>query len=70
MSKHYVSPKAICPFYKHEHPQMIYCDGVTEDSVTHEAFASKTSAMEYKNRYCRADYRLCSIYQMLKEIYT
>ena len=66
--KHYTSVKAICPYYRHEGSQVIYCDGVVYGSVTHLAFASKTDALAYKEKYCRADYPLCNIYKMLKEI--
>lgn len=66
--KHYTSAKALCPFYRHEGSQVIYCDGVVEASVIHLAFASKTDALAYKERYCRADYPLCNICRMLKEI--
>lgn len=69
MSKHYISPKAICPYYRHEDPQMIYCEGVVEGAVTHEAFADKTNALRYKTQYCRDAFKKCVLYRMLKEIY-
>lgn len=68
MSKHYISPKALCPFYRHEHPQMVYCDGVTEDSVTHEAFVTKAAAVAFKNAFCRNKYTECPIYEMLRRL--
>ena len=63
--KHMISNKAICPCYKHEDSQVIYCDGVQDGSVIHLAFASKTDAKEYKAKYCRNDYKSCEICRML-----
>lgn len=41
--KHMINKNTVCPWYLHEDSQMIYCDGVEEGSVTHLAFANKTS---------------------------
>lgn len=70
MGKHMISKKAICPFYKHETSQVIYCDGVQEGSVLHLAFASKTDAKEYKDSFCHtACWQGCMIAQMLEDGY-
>ena len=68
MGKHMISFRATCPFYRHEDSQVIYCDGVQDGSVIHLAFASKTDAINYKERYCRSSYDHCRIYSMLDEI--
>lgn len=65
--KHMICSKAICPHYKHEDSQVIYCDGLTEESVVHLAFASKTEALDYKKQFCRDDYSSCGICQMLED---
>ncbi len=65
--KHYVSNKARCPYYKHEDTQMIYCDGVVDGAVTHEAFADKNNAVLYKKTFCRDAFHECAIYRMLRE---
>ena len=66
--KHMISARSVCPHYKHEDSQMIYCDGVQDGSVVHLAFASKTDAVGYKVSHCRCkDYKQCKIYQMLEE---
>lgn len=68
MSKHMVSRLAICPYYRHEDPQVIYCDGVREGSVIHLAFADRSCAKCYKQTYCRKRFQECEIYQMLDKI--
>lgn len=68
MSKHMVHKDAICPFYRHEDSQVIYCDGVVPDSVIHLAFANKSDAKEYKLMYCRKRYNKCPISNLLEEI--
>ena len=69
MGKHHVRRSAVCPFYKHEHPQVIYCDGIVPDSVIHLAFANKTDAVEYKIGFCCDCYQKCPIYKLLEEVY-
>ena len=66
MSKHMVNKRAVCPYYRHEDSQVIYCDGVVEDSVLHLAFANRTRSKAYKETCCRMDYRQCRIYRMLE----
>lgn len=68
MPKHYVYKRTMCPYYKHENPSVIYCDGVVDDSVTHLAFASRSVAMGYKTAFCRDRYEKCHIYRMLEGI--
>ena len=68
MGKHMVHKDAICPFYRHEDSQVIYCDGIAKDSVIHLAFANKSDAKEYKLRYCRNCYRNCLISKLLEEV--
>lgn len=63
--KHYISSKAICPFYRHENRNVIYCEGVKEGSVTHIAFANPYDCLSYKKQYCRCDHTHCLISKML-----
>lgn len=53
MAKHYTSNKAICPFYKHESRQVIYCEGIKEGTVIHLAFANPSDCLTHKKQYCR-----------------
>lgn len=62
--KHYENPNAVCPFYMHESASMVYCEGVTDLSVTHEAFPDRASAREYKKWFCHGKhYKECLHYQ-------
>ena len=65
MAKHYTSSKAVCPFYKHESRQVIYCEGVREGSVLHLAFANPSDSLDYKKEYCRCNHTECDISKML-----
>lgn len=59
--------KVLCPHYKHEDSQVIYCEGVQDGITTHLAFASKTVALDYKKAYCRKDYKNCEVCRMLEK---
>jgi hypothetical protein len=63
--KRYTSLKAVCPFYKHENRQVIFCEGIGEDSVIHLAFANPSDCLSHKKRYCRCSHTECSISKML-----
>ena len=65
MSKHYTSRKAICPFYKHESRQVIYCEGVKEGTVLHLAFANPSDSLSHKKEYCRCNHTQCPISELL-----
>jgi hypothetical protein len=66
MSKYHESIKAICPVYKHESSSMIYCEGPGDTSTIHLAFSTRSSAYEYKVKYCRDCYQRCDIFKMLE----
>ena len=66
--KHTISAKAVCPYYKHEDLQMIYCIGPQDRSTIHLAFANRTDAIIYKERYCRSSCDRCGINRMLRTI--
>lgn len=63
--KHYPSMKAMCPFYKHENRQVIYCEGVKEGTVLHLAFANPSECLLYKKQYCQSNYTQCQISGLL-----
>ena len=67
--KHNMSKFALCPFYKHEDSQVIYCEGVQDNSVLHIAFANKRDAKAYKIKFCREHYARCPIYKLLEGLY-
>ena len=64
----YMPKEALCPYYKREYPQMIYCKGVVKDGLTHVTFATRSVAYAYKKAYCRDRYDQCHIYRMLEGI--
>lgn len=66
--KHTVHKDAICPYYRHEDSQVIYCDGVSDQSVIHLAFANKSDSKAYKVNYCRGHWQKCHIVNMLDEV--
>lgn len=63
MGRHFVSYEALCPFYRAEDKNIIYCEGVEETSSIHNAFPG--SAAKYKRRYCCDDWKSCRIANML-----
>lgn len=64
--KHTINAKAVCPYYRHEDSQVIYCDGISDASVIHLAFASKTDSKKHKVDHCRSNYTECPIYKLIE----
>ena len=68
--KRYVSKYAICPFYHNEDALVIYCEGVTDDTVIHLAFSKKEDKQEYKKALCCTPrYEKCLLANMLDSKY-
>ena len=67
MGKHMVSSDAQCPFYKGETRNVVYCEGVTEESSIHNAFPG--NALVYKSNYCCGKWESCIIAKMLWKKY-
>ena len=63
MGKHFVSYEAQCPFYKAEDRNIIYCEGVKDNSSIHNAFPG--SAAQYKKEFCCAGWESCIIAKAL-----
>ena len=61
----YHSKTIICPFYKKEEKQVIYCCGILPNTSTHIAFGNALESSRYKCDKCRKNYESCLIYQML-----
>ena len=66
--KHRIHKHAICPYYLHEDPQVIYCEGIEDNMVLHLAFANASNALWYKKEHCRKDYYACIICQLLEDV--
>lgn len=60
---------ALCPFYRRAEKQMIFCEGVEDNSTIHIAFASAKRKEAYKKQYCDSGYRDCLVSQMLERKY-
>lgn len=67
-TKRFFSLKAVCPRYKSEDKQMIYCEGIQKDTATHMAFAYPADKVAYKEKYCEDHYQECRIAKMLEEV--
>ena len=65
MGKHAFGKNVLCPYYKYEGPQMIYCEGVVPDSALHLAFSDKSNMRAYRETYCEGCYNKCLIAKML-----
>jgi len=69
MSKLYQSPRAVCPFYKGEESQTVYCEGVLGASSLRLSFADAKSAQRYKCRNCCDDFENCAVYSVILAVY-
>ena len=61
---------AICPYYKDEEKQKVYCEGLCEQSSIHLAFASPPQRREFERSHCKSwEYEKCPLAQMHKQRY-
>lgn len=63
MGRHYTDYNAQCPFYHANDKNLIYCEGVTDNTIIHLAFPG--SAAKYKDYYCCHKWEECLIAKML-----
>ena len=69
MGKHNFTKDVVCPYYKYEAPQMIYCEGVDENTALHLAFDAKYRMKAYIKARCCGCWKGCLIAQMLNRKY-
>lgn len=69
MGKHNFTKDVVCPYYKYEAPQMIYCEGVDENTALHLAFDAKDRMKGYIKARCCNRWKECLIAQMLNRKY-
>lgn len=69
MAKHNFGKYVKCPFYKYEDQQLIYCEGVDDNTAIHLAFASKQELRDYRKDKCEGDYNSCLLCKMLYKKY-
>lgn len=53
MGKRYVSPIVICPYYKSQAGNLIYCEGPIKDSSIHVAFSSPVEREMFQDMACK-----------------
>ena len=66
MGKAYVSPNAVCPYYKCEAPIGITCDAPCGADFIRINFRDKATAWRFKLKYCRRDWQRCPLADMLE----
>lgn len=69
MAKHSFTKDVVCPYYKYEAPQMVYCEGVDDNTALHLAFATKQGKKVYMGAKCKECWKGCMIAQMLNRKY-
>lgn len=66
MARHYVNPAVLCPFYKMEESNKIYCQGVEDGALSIQSW--KADAKIYKAKYCKGRWARCPVSKMLFEL--
>lgn len=68
--KHYVSKSAQCPFYHHEEPQRVSCEGVEHGTGLRLSFDTREHHEMYKKTFCNSgDWAKCRVARMLEAKY-
>ena len=65
LGKHSYGTYVICPYYKDESQQVLYCESPVDDSKLHLAFATKSTMRTHRKNMCEGNYKNCPIAQML-----
>lgn len=69
MPKRDVNPYVQCPYYKCEDKQMVYCEGVEENSAIHVAFSTPQQRKDYEGEFCKKCWEHCMIADALNKKY-
>ena len=64
--KRMTAANVVCPYYKCEEGQKIFCEGVERNTAIHLAFAAPPQLKDYKSRFCEGGYGGCRIADMLE----
>lgn len=51
-----------CPFYRDSQPDVIVCEGITDDSVIHMKFKGKAERNRQATIFCKGCYEKCELY--------
>ena len=65
MARRKIRPSTICPFYRGEEGQYIFCEGIAPGATLRLGFGN--GAKEYRNACCRRDWKTCIVAQMLEQ---
>lgn len=60
-----IRPSVICPFYRGDEGQYIYCEGIAPRTTLRLGFGK--AAREYREACCRKDWQKCRVAIMLAE---
>lgn len=53
MRNRYVSPIVVCPYYKSQSGNLIYCEGPVDGSSIHMAFSSPAEREAFQDNSCK-----------------
>ena len=63
------NPYVVCPYFKCEDSQTIFCEGVEEDNAIHMAFSTPSIRKNYQDRYCKTLWKRCMVADILNKKY-
>lgn len=68
--KSYEAKEVVCPFYRFEKGQSLYCEGIYASGII-QTFPSQPQKMLHKIRYCHGieTCKECKLYQVINEKY-
>lgn len=69
MTNGYLDAGVLCPFYKSERSDDLYCEGIDWHSTTITAFSAGKYKTEYKNSYCCDKWQKCGLAMALERKY-
>ena len=68
MAKHNFTKDVVCPYYKYEAPQMVYCEGVDDHTALHLAFSTKQGKKSYMNGKCKECWIRACVFSFLSSV--
>lgn len=60
-SGRYTSAKALCPYYKCQDAQKIYCSGLRTGHVVHQAFSTPGERKNFCKLFCESAWDMCPL---------
>ena len=59
------NPYVICPYFKSECKETVFCEGVEENNSIHLAFATPDRRRNYQERFCKCNWKRCLVAEIL-----